>query len=238
MDKVIVERPRWGSRLPSRKKGYRKYIASTPIDNLPRREPMLGRWQGRQRHLSEHLGPMKRFLRSRVGRPWEKIHEELCEHVSFANPVQSHVLDHIFDFVHENVEVINRNHVITQKRNWWRGGRLRQGDLYICPKSRILKAVAGPRLRTSHPEKQFPQTATTKYLLKENHWWEVRLCRTPDHPAEQWDVWLEETVTKIQATKSFAPYGAKYFAVSKRLLTPREAKTLRSRCCRKNRKHR
>lgn len=65
MDKVIVERPRIGSRLPSRKKGYRKYVQNTAIDNLPLREPMLGRWRGRERWLNEHLGPMRRFLRSR-----------------------------------------------------------------------------------------------------------------------------------------------------------------------------
>src|SRR5215216_3972 len=105
MAKVIVERPRVGSRLPSRKKGYRKYIQHTDFDNLPRREPLLGHWRGKGRWLNEHLGPMRRFLRSNVGRPWNKVHQELCEHVCFDNPVQSHVLTHVFDFVRQHVEL-------------------------------------------------------------------------------------------------------------------------------------
>jgi hypothetical protein len=108
MAKVIVERPRVGSRAPSRKKGYRKYIQQTGLDDLPRREPLLGHWRGKGRWLNEHLGPMRRFLRSNVGRPWNKVHQELCEHVSFDNPVQSHVLTHIFDYVQKHVEVRGR----------------------------------------------------------------------------------------------------------------------------------
>jgi hypothetical protein len=75
MDKVIVERPRIGSRLPSRKKGYRKYVQSMPLEDSPRNEPMLGRWRGREKWLNEPGGcllpdPLAgrvhfRFLRSR-----------------------------------------------------------------------------------------------------------------------------------------------------------------------------
>lgn len=68
MDKVIVERPRIGSRFRSRKKEYRKYLKSLALEELLNKEPMLGRWKGRERELNEHLGPMKRFLRSNVGR--------------------------------------------------------------------------------------------------------------------------------------------------------------------------
>jgi hypothetical protein len=99
MDKVIVERPRVGSRMPSRKKGYRKSLQNVDADDLPNREPMLGRWRGREKCLNEHLGPMRRFLRSQVGRPWNRVHQELCEHVSFDNAAQKHVLTHVFDFV-------------------------------------------------------------------------------------------------------------------------------------------
>ena len=92
MDKVIVERPRFGSSMPTRKKGYRKSLQSAAVHDLPRREPMMGRWRGMQRFLNEYLGPIQRFLRSRVGRPWNRVHQELCEHVSFDNAVQKHVL--------------------------------------------------------------------------------------------------------------------------------------------------
>ncbi len=30
---------------------------------------------------NEHLGPMRRFLANERGRPWNKVHQDLCEHV-------------------------------------------------------------------------------------------------------------------------------------------------------------
>ena len=142
MSKVIVERPRIGSRLPSRKKGYRRHLQRLGIENLPRREPMLGRWRGRDRELNEHLGPMRRFLRSRVGRAWNDVHQELCEHVSFENAVQKHVLTHIFDYVAEHVQLHDGRPCYGPG---YRHGRpLSRGQMYICPVSGVLRIVDKP----------------------------------------------------------------------------------------------
>jgi hypothetical protein len=143
MAKVIVERPRSGSRLPARKKGYRKQLQKTPFDELPTREPMLGRWRGMDRSLNEHLGPMRRFLRSRVGRPWNKVHQELCAHVSMDNAVQKHVLTHVFDYVHRLVDVAGRK--VTLRIGLGRGRLLRPGELYVSPRTGLLLAVRPAR---------------------------------------------------------------------------------------------
>ena len=233
MDKVIVERPRINSRAKSRKKGYRKYIASTPIDELPLREPMLGRWCGREKWLNEHLGPMRKFLRSNVGRPWNKIHQELCEHISFDNAVQSHVLDHVFDFVNDQVNVINATLVYGKWR--WSGGQrvLRVGEMYICPRSRILKVVKPPK---SKPEvRYFEKSDSIRYLKKNGLWWEVRLCPIPEEPGETWDVWMERSVAELLSRGAFAPYGKKRFANSKRQLSGSEAVRLRKEIRKRNR---
>jgi hypothetical protein len=225
MDKVIVERPRIGSRAKSRKKGYRKYIASTPMEELPKREPMLGRWRGRDKWLNEHLGPMRRFLRSNVGRPWEKIHQDLCEHISFDNAVQSHVLDHIFDFVNEHATVIRSCTVYAQWR--WTGNvrKLSVGEMYICPKSRILKVVKPSKRQ--HQANRFVTSPTVNLLRSQNNWWEVRLSPMPECPGNQWDVWLERNVIDILTSGQFASYGKKYFAVSKRLLNCSEVRRMK-----------
>ena len=135
MAKVIVERPRYGSRLRSRKKGYRRSMQRIGIADLPRREPMLGRWKGLQRELNEHLGPMRRFLRSRVGRPWNVVHRELCEHVSFNNAVQKHILAHIFEYVEQFVDEMDGR--VYSRRGW----PLRVGAMYICPRTGYLRTV-------------------------------------------------------------------------------------------------
>jgi len=222
MDKVIVERPRIGSRLPSRKKGYRKYVHNTAIDNLPSREPMLGRWRGRERWLNEHLGPMRRFLRSRVGRPWNKVHKELCEHVSFDNAVQKHVLAHVFDYVQLHVEIQGRQVISTN--DWRRGTVLRPDAMYVCPNSGLLKVVR--RRRQTHSPRRIFVGQRLQYQQRDDAWWELKLRERPDDPAELWDVWLERALSQLQDSELIDTFGGKLMAVSKRPLSPREAREL------------
>src|SRR2546423_10215582 len=106
---------------------------------------MIGRWSGMQRCLNEHLGPMQRSLRSRVGRPWNKVYQELCEHVALDNAVQNHVLTHIFQYVERRVEI--RGGRAVHADGWWRGHPLAAGHLYVCPRSGILKIVRPAKSR-------------------------------------------------------------------------------------------
>jgi hypothetical protein len=222
MDKVIVERPRVGSRAPSRKKGYRKYCQQVGIENLPRREPLPGRWRGRERQLNEHLGPMRRFLRSRVGRPWNKVHQELCEHVSFNNAVQMHVLTHVFDYVCRLVEYRGRN--VVRLDNWYRGIVLRPGQMYVCPRTGILKVV---KRRPGRPAERVGLRQLTQYHRRDGNWWELKLRKRPDAPDESlWDIWLDEPVHRLSEEALRLAYGGKLFAISSRPLSPREARDL------------
>jgi hypothetical protein len=222
MDKVIVERPRIGSRAPSRKKGYRKYCQKVGIENLPRREPLPGRWRGRERQLNEHLGPMRRFLRSRVGRPWNKVHQELCEHVSFNNAVQMHVLTHVFDYVCRLVEYRGRN--VVRLDNWYRGIVLRPGQMYVCPRTGILKVVRPGQPGTP---RRFGSGQFTQYHQRDGLWWELRLRKRPDVRSESlWDCWLESVVHRIAEETLLRTYGGKLIAVSQRPLSQREAREL------------
>jgi hypothetical protein len=249
MAKVIVERPRVGSRLPSRKKGYRKFLQKTAVENLPTREPLLGHWRGKGRWLNEHLGPMRRFLRSNVGRPWNKVHQELCEHVSFDNPVQSHVLSHVFDFVQQHVEVRDRQ-VFSLQRCYWRGGRaLTPGTMYICPATGLLKLV---RAGAPNPP---PQRAglgkLIQYHRRDDQWWELKMqpltksavvvrrhaaWRPRPGVAGTWDVWLERIVSLAKEDEVIALYGGKFAAVSKRLLSVAESHAIQRRLGKKHRR--
>jgi hypothetical protein len=226
MAKVIVERPRWGSRLPSRKKGYRKSVQAIDVADLPRSEPMLGRWKGLQRSLNEHLAPMRRFLRSNVGRPWNKVHQELCEHVSFNNAVQKHVLKHIFDYVERHVEIVEGR---VYSRNGWRRWPLPSGWLYVCPRTGLLKLV--PPFRPEQPPNRIEAEPLRQFHFREGQWWEIRLGKLPANPDDLWDVWLERKVVTLTAVKLIAAYGGKFFAISKKPLSRSEArKVSRQRC--------
>jgi hypothetical protein len=235
MDKVIVERPRLGSRSPSRKKGYRKYIQSTPVGDLPRQEPLLGRWKGRQRWLNEHLGPMRRFLRSNVGRPWNNVHRDLCEHVSFDNAVQAHVLSHVHDYVHRYVEVIDAANVQLVQPGWGWGRKLSEGEMYVCPLSGLLKVVRHDRRR--RPPTRVCRSPSCLHLWRDGAWWEVRVRKLPENPGELWDAWLERPVADLTIQDLNSAYGGKLVAVSKRPLSRKETKQLYKQLRRLRRRH-
>ena len=143
MAKVIVERPRLGSRGPF-KHGRRKNI---PLDELPskagirRSEFGAGR---EQRSLNEHLGPLRRYLRKQVGRRWDDVYRDISAHLRVTSAVQQHVRDHVRWEVERVVEVGAKGRVYALTDARWVGGRwreLRQGELYVDPRSGVLKVV-------------------------------------------------------------------------------------------------
>jgi hypothetical protein len=222
MAKVIVERPRWGSDLPSKKKGYRRSLQKSDIADLPRKEPLAGRWRGMQRALSENLSPMFRFLQSQVGRPWNKVHQDLCEHVSFDNAVQKHVLTHVFDFVALHVTLVDG----TPHGGRRYGGRHRldPGQMYVCPQTGLLKIVrpAKPRAPT-----QYGRGSLRQHHFRDGAWWELRLRKIPADPGELWDFWFERPMASLGLRNVKDTYGGPLFTTAKRPLSRAEARSLR-----------
>jgi hypothetical protein len=93
MHKVIVERPR---RNPGPgKKGRR--------DNLP--DELLPKCEGIKRShrcrkgLTDLLGPLKRWLQSQVGRPWNDVYSEACAVIKPDSIVRAHIKTHLLEFV-------------------------------------------------------------------------------------------------------------------------------------------
>jgi hypothetical protein len=240
MAKVIVERPRFGHRLPSRKKGYRKYLQKTPIEDLPQRESLLGLWRGKGKWFSEHLSPMYRFLRSNLGRPWNKVHQELCEHVRFDNVVQKHVLTHVWDYVSINVEKTEEG--IIARRDWGRAYQLSPGEMYVCPRSGILKEVK--RSRSRRTVRRIGLGKLIQFHYRDGAWWELQMRpltstgdttrrhsprRTTARQNQNWDAWLERFIPTLNEEILTSTYGGKLLATSKRLLRQEEvAKLIRT----------
>ena len=78
MAKVIVERPRIGSSMRGKSKGYRRSLQRLDHETLPSKEGIKRRHLGHRKWLNEHLGPLRRYLDSQVGRPWNKVFSEIC----------------------------------------------------------------------------------------------------------------------------------------------------------------
>jgi hypothetical protein len=146
MAKVIVERPRIGSRRRGTPKGSRRAAQRLGPDNLPRRQGIKRPHQGGTKSFNEHLAPLVRYLQKQVGRPWDKVFSDICAHVDRASAVQDHVRDHLDDFVTVHVVFIDGRpchggggrwpgfgQPLTSGRRWPR--------FYVCPRTGLLRQV-------------------------------------------------------------------------------------------------
>lgn len=131
MSKVLVERSRLGGKYD------RKGRPARSMEDLPNKESMKKSHKDRKT-LNENLNPLKRFLQSKVGANWDKVYSEISENLKTDNAVQQHVRDHVWDFVKKNV-VIQDKRVFASYRFYGKLSELRNGDLYICPVTNILK---------------------------------------------------------------------------------------------------
>ncbi len=129
MCKVIVERPRRGGGRDQKRRQAREF------DELPSKQSMK-RGHTDLKDLNENLAPLKRYLRKHTGRPWDKVFGEICENIRMDNAVQKHVRGHVFDYVDRHV-IVEGGKIYARRP--WGAYELWNGDLYVCPKSGLLK---------------------------------------------------------------------------------------------------
>ncbi|MDR3634428.1 MAG: hypothetical protein P4L84_11535 [Isosphaeraceae bacterium] len=143
MAKVIVERPRYGSGDQGTPKGARRRLQRLEREGLPSHEGMRRRWRGCAKSLNEHLGPLRRYLDSQVGRPWNKVFSEICAHINRNSAVQDHVRDHVEDYVVRHVILIDGVPCFGEG-GWAYGRPLREQSWrlwYVCPRTGLLRRV-------------------------------------------------------------------------------------------------
>lgn len=140
MFKVIVERPRRGSR----------WIKSAKLDRDRDRDGGfvgLRRYAQEQARVSkdfnENLAPLTRFLRSRCGRRWDDVYAEICATLDTGSTVKMHVRQHLDDLVNRRIsygrdgELLNDGYLIERHSR-----RSVRDDLYVDPDDGILKDAA------------------------------------------------------------------------------------------------
>ena len=197
MFEVIIERPRWGSRMGHPRRAKRmdaKVAAAHEPDMLLSK---LGMQRGAKfarvsKSLNENLAPLRRYLEKQVNRPWDKVWSDICENLSTASTVQQHVRDHIIDFVgmhsfvkagtvfvaprHGSLQPLAESHYRLYVDP--RSGLLRKNKHYKSwsAKYRETKAAAAKhratRMRELGPNLQ-------AHRLDDNCWWEIRLAPIP-----------------------------------------------------------
>lgn len=228
MAKVIVERPRIGHRLDE-KKGYRKSWQRRDPESWPQRESIFARG-GHEKWFNEHLAPLRRYLQKQVGRPWNKVFAEICENLSLDSVIQSHVRDHVNDYV--ATDVIEESGRLYHGFNSFQfSGRpldeSRFALLYVCPRTGILRLV---KQRKHQPVvKRICESETRQFHRLNDAWFEVRLRTLPQDSDGCWDAVLEKPVGRCRLDELKTCYGFVAYALSKRPLKPDETRALLKR---------
>lgn len=236
MAKVIVERPRVKSWVGRKPKGRQRRLMSYGEDGPPAREGIRARWQGHTNRFNEHLGPLRRYLDSQVGRPWDKVYSEICAHINRDSVVQDHVRDHVDEYVTVHVLLIDGVpctgeggrtygqplHTVPGRRPW-----------YVCPRTGLLRRVEAlprkqPRYPRPKPKPRYVPVSDTlqcRYFDRAWHLITLQPLPTPYSQKERCravDVLLNRPVAGISQLEAERQYGAAVYAVAKRRLGRRE----------------
>jgi hypothetical protein len=233
MAKVIVERPRLGGAGP-KPKGYRRRLRRYGEDGPPGREGIRARWPDRK-GLNEHLGPLRRYLDSQVGRPWDKVFSEICARIDRNSAVQDHVRDHVEQYVLRHVILVDGVPCYGD------GGRLHGHPLrqyrgrgwYVCPKTGLLRRVPlEPRLPKRHSRRTKPpayvrvsDTLQCRYIDGGWHLVVLKPLPEPYYNRERCleaDVLLDKPVAKLTSVEARQQYGGDVYAATVRRLSRRE----------------
>ncbi len=108
MNKVLTKRPRVGGKGPQRKTydqlnrcREKRFYKGVEVDTRPKQESMRRRHVvgGDWKEFSDLIGPLERFLISRVGRPWDKVWSEICQVLKGNGLQAAHLKGHVKQMV-------------------------------------------------------------------------------------------------------------------------------------------
>lgn len=242
MGKVLVERPRHGSRHLHGKsgKGYKhRVLRELASENGSRdREGLKRMYNGGWKSFSEHLGPLRRFIESNVGRPWDKVYSEICKHIDRGNVVQKHILTHLFQYVAVHVELID-GELYEKPHQHHYGYSLLRGRYcwYVCPKTGLLKrAKPEPqrkRRKSTTPGRLLVWMSAYQFVLQRKDGLQLVMVKPIPEPQGYsnqrptvFDVLFRVKVPSWDDGRLAGFYGKKVYAVAVRTLRQAELKDL------------
>jgi hypothetical protein len=224
LSEIVIERPRGGYRISYKKiTGTKKFLyeltQEATEDGLL--TPYLLKPRHRTKHLSDHLGPVRRLLRSKVGQPWNQVHSELCQRLDSNTMAGRHVLDHVDDYVAQHVEIID-GELYRKPKGWysWRIlGSYWRDEFYVHPETGILcLALKRDRQKQNQPDDVIVLDREHRYQKIDDIWYYVTLA---DLPVNQfmWDVVQKQLVQ--------SRYSGSQYAIAKRQCNKQDLKSLR-----------
>jgi hypothetical protein len=165
-------------------------------------------------------GPAHRFLRSRVGRPWDAVYAEICEQCRGRRVAREEFLRH----VERNVRQVGGE--LHGGGRCGDPGPMRPGQLYVCPSSGLLRVTKERSRRpTADGKRRFVRLdALHQCRVLDGVWHLVTLKRLPPDPRQsrEQDVVLNRPVRDLTGDVAQQTYGDKVFAVAARKMSEQQ----------------
>ncbi len=193
MAKVLTERPRVGgdrsvTKRTRRQEERRKLhkFDEDHDDTLSKKESMRRphKEAGDSKQFSDLLGPLQRFLRSKVGKPWDAIYSEICDRISAQSVAHLHLRQHVNQMVDQETYI--EDGVVCQSRNYWRWGPRKVQGFYVHPVTGLLAWEPYAKRTKYMPHKNLVCVNNRFYLKKNDVWFELVLRDLPNIPCEQY----------------------------------------------------
>jgi hypothetical protein len=229
LSEIVIERPRRGMRISLKKvTGYKKALYKFTQDAIEGDGPFNAYFikpHHKTKYLNDHLNPIKRLLRSKVGQSWNEVHSELNTRLDANTMAGRHVLDHVRDFVIEQVEMIDDvPYRKAHQRYSWRSailGTRYDDEFYVHPETGTLcLASRSCDVKGIKPPSYKPKRDDYLAIDRDHHyqkiddlWYHITLAQAPAESV--WDAVKKEMIN--------AP-GNRY-AIAKRQCNKQEIQT-------------
>lgn len=234
MAKQIVERERVGHRdgeaAARRERRITRQRLRSGDDDFPVKRGIKSHIDPSDRKsFDENLSPLIRFLQKSVGRPWDKVHSEICEQIKLSSTVQRHILEHVQWEVETNIRMIDGKPWVFNPYSWNRDKAVdgyiplissyrRKDQLYVNPKTGLL--CKAPRDKKTTPWRQVEreeraksrycpkETPLVQYHLFDGIWFEIRFRNpTADEEARKAFGHWETVPVSSYAYPEWNPHG-------------------------------
>ena len=225
MHKVVVERPRWN---PGPDKRGRR--ANLDVDLLPRCEGMR-RAHSQRKCFSDLLGPLRRWLHSQLGRPWNDVYSEACRVIKPDSVIRAHIKTHLLEFVMRDTFVRDGEVWCFTRRGWGWNNEVpirelsdRAYPFYVHPATGLLSRM--PRVPKRLHDRQRLNLALQsvrrwiaddRLLVKwRGIWFECDMRPVPVHGEYHFDLLWRAELHESHAREA---YGKPVYCASKRQLS-------------------
>src|SRR5215469_10444343 len=161
LNKVLTEQPRRGSNSRNLKTRatFRDYDGGREDRySLPKRGKLvmhnreLGPWN-EDKDFTDSLGPLKRWLKSKVGRNWNSLYSEIRRTFPNTNKQNSHLIEtHLLGYLYRDVvvEKMRKGRRVFVISRFAGKQELCLGELYIDPQTNVLMQYK--RVPERHPQ--------------------------------------------------------------------------------------